>query len=381
MDIEGRVRIELGWDGEAVRKVRVASNRVDISQPLLGGRSADEAETLLPRVFSICARAQGAAAAAALCAARGIELCQVQHHQMAVVAETAVEYLWRFLIDLPGLFGLPQHHELVGRLRRELSEVSPPPSPSLERREELGCGDGWLPFIGALRRAASDECFGGDTGELADPEAFINWEAHSHARLATLLRAIKRAALGSPDAALLPSASEGLLREIGAALGADSAFSRRPEHAGMPAECGARSRLAGHPLLEAAKRQHENAAYQRVLARIVELAGIPERLQRLIDGESDPGWVHGLALEPGRGIAAVETARGLLVHWANVEDDRVAGYRIVAPTEWNFHPCGALVKDLADAPAQSSEEAQQLAGVAIQSLDPCVRFELRLTRL
>jgi coenzyme F420-reducing hydrogenase alpha subunit len=101
----------------------------------------------------------------------------------------------------------------------------------------------------------------------------------------------------------------------------------------------------------------------------------------LIDGESDPGWVHGLALEPGRGIAAVETARGLLVHWANVEDDRVAGYRIVAPTEWNFHPCGALVKDLADAPAQSSEEAQQLAGLAIQSLDPCVRFELRLTRL
>lgn len=377
MDIEGCVRIELGWDAERVCEVRVASNRTDVSQALLAGRRPDEAEVLLPRVFSICARAQSTAAAAALCAARGVEPGRARHDEMAVLAETAVEYLWRFLIDLPGLFGLPQHHQVVGELRRELNRTLVRSADS-DRVE----GKGWLAFISALRHAVFDGCFGEDAGgERTDPEVFMDWEARSDANLAGLLRAVRRTALLGQEAILLPALSQELLGEIGAELERDRGFSRRPEIRGVPAECGARSRLAAHPVLQAARRQGTSSAYQRILARLIELTQIPERLHRLLDGQSGAVVVHGLMLGPGRGIAGVETARGLLVHWANVENERVVGYRIVAPTEWNFHPRGALLADLADAPAGSAEQARQVAGLAIQSLDPCVRFEIKLTRL
>ncbi|MEZ5703328.1 MAG: hypothetical protein R3E42_17330 [Burkholderiaceae bacterium] len=46
--------------------------------------------------------------------------------------------------------------------------------------------------------------------------------------------------------------------------------------------------------------------------------------------------------QPGVGLAWVEMARGLLVHQVTLDagGDSVGRCRVVAPTEWNFHPLG-----------------------------------------
>jgi Ni,Fe-hydrogenase I large subunit len=72
------------------------------------------------------------------------------------------------------------------------------------------------------------------------------------------------------------------------------------------------------------------------------------------------------------GLAAVQTARGLLVHRVRIDRGRVVDYRIVAPTEWNFHPDGALASGLARLPGRSPRELELQARIAVQSLDPCV---------
>ncbi len=74
----------------------------------------------------------------------------------------------------------------------------------------------------------------------------------------------------------------------------------------------------------------------------------------------------------GGGIAWVENARGLLIHQVQLAEGRVARYCIVAPTEWNFHPRGALALALADVPAADAEEARRRALRLVHSLDPCV---------
>ena len=55
-----------------------------------------------------------------------------------------------------------------------------------------------------------------------------------------------------------------------------------------------------------------------------------------------------LPLADGEAIAWTEMARGLLVHWVRLEDSpsgpRVADCRVLAPTEWNFHPRGVLAQ-------------------------------------
>ncbi len=273
---------------------------------------------------------------AALEAARGIEEQDeedARQREMAVRAEAALEYLWRLQIDLPALLGLPQQPHVLAQLRSDLGRAG-------------GATPNWPRFIGALQTAVEGEGLRpGDGFEPTDPAAFDAWAMRSQARAACLLRAVRAASLRPGRTALLPGTTAALLRQISAALATRPGFSRRPEYHGAPAECGARARLDQHPSLDAVGAG-TSRAYQRILARAIELQEMPERLTRLLDGEATQPWVQSVALAPRHGIAGVETARGLLVHEVTLAGDRIASYRLLAPTEWNFHPRGAFVTGL-----------------------------------
>lgn len=366
MDIEGSLRISVDWDGELIREVRVVSSRSDVAPALVDGRRASEAEALLPRIFSICRHAQAAAVVAALDAARGAPAAATRQRQMDVLAEIAVEYLWRLRIDLPGLLGLPQRPAAVARLKQELDR-------------NRGTSEDWKRFLVALRAAIEEEC-AGEPFDPTDAAALGEWQAACDVPLARILRVLHLAALrhgATPP--YLPVLSDAGLRQIGESLEHDAAYARRPLHRGRPAECGARARLIGHPLWQSLP-SGTSRAYERVLARWIELAEIPAQLARLLEGETACCRILGVTLAPGYGIAGVETARGLLVHAAELAGDLVARYRIVAPTEWNFHPEGALPADLIGLPAGAPREVAQRVELAVQSLDPCVRHSIELVQ-
>ena len=104
----------------------------------------------------------------------------------------------------------------------------------------------------------------------------------------------------------------------------------------------------------------------------------------VLDRESFPrdklcaGWIGSQSLGKGVGIAWVETARGLLMHRVASDGSRIIDYRTIAPTEWNFHANGALVQGLRGMPAASGAVARSKAEWLVQSLDPCVAYEIRV---
>jgi Ni,Fe-hydrogenase I large subunit len=130
--------------------------------------------------------------------------------------------------------------------------------------------------------------------------------------------------------------------------------------------------MHGHPLLAAWIERRGRGAGARLLARLLELAVLPQRLRV---GGGDVVKAH--ALGDNVGMAAIETSRGLLIHAVRLSGNLVAEYRIVAPTEWNFHPAGALTQAMAD--LVIGNDAQARAQAICQSLDPCVAFGVELT--
>ena len=84
------------------------------------------------------------------------------------------------------------------------------------------------------------------------------------------------------------------------------------------------------------------------------------------------------SLPDGVGLAQVQAARGLLVHRVAIQAGRVADYRILAPTEWNFHPQGAAALGLATLPDADDETLQRIGGLFVTALDPCVAYDLRI---
>jgi Ni,Fe-hydrogenase I large subunit len=68
-----------------------------------------------------------------------------------------------------------------------------------------------------------------------------------------------------------------------------------------------------------------------------------------------------------------------LLHQAQVAaDGRVEGYRLVAPTEWNFHPDGAMTRGLVGRRVKDTAAACRDATLLAQALDPCVAFAVEV---
>jgi hypothetical protein len=99
----GSVRLRVCHDGDKVVSAETSCLRPPVARALRG-RLADEAASLVPLVFVLCGRAQGVAAQLAIAAARGVEARP--YLDATIEREVMREHLWRWLLDLPALFGM-----------------------------------------------------------------------------------------------------------------------------------------------------------------------------------------------------------------------------------------------------------------------------------
>jgi Ni,Fe-hydrogenase I large subunit len=102
-------------------------------------------------------------------------------------------------------------------------------------------------------------------------------------------------------------------------------------------------------------------------------------------GQSGAGWLSfgSMSTGPRQGMAWVEMARGLLVHQVEIDASvgdapaRVAACRVLAPTEWNFHPQGVVARCIADLDAtESAAKVERRVRLLMAAFDPCVPFDV-----
>jgi uptake hydrogenase large subunit len=155
---------------------------------------------------------------------------------------------------------------------------------------------------------------------------------------------------------------------------------KAPRLAGEVYEVGALARqmVHGHPLVRDLVARSGGSVLARVVARLLELALVVPEMEKwvkaLVPGE--PFCAPPAPARDGQGEGLVEAARGALGHWLTVEDGKLAGYQIVAPTTWNFSPRdasgapGPLERALVGLPAEG--EGALLLQHVVRSFDPCM---------
>jgi Ni,Fe-hydrogenase I large subunit len=213
----------------------------------------------------------------------------------------------------------------------------------------------------------------------SDLAALDRWIERGVTMPARLLRRLRDEApgLGRSAVALMPEATlDRLLASLIPRLESETEFARFPRWDGAPAETGAIARRAATPLVAALLARDGASASTRFVARLVELAVLMGELRARTPAAAGP--VRGHAVGDGVGLGLAETARGLLLHRVQVEQGLVADYRIVAPTEWNFHPDGPLPQGLAGRGAADSARLERDARTVVQSLDPCVACRVEI---
>lgn len=370
MNLEAKIRIKLYWDGRRIGRAELQPRPLVRATELVRGKTAGQAAIIIPMLFSICGKAQGAAAAVALSFAQGGAPERVAERERLVLGEALQELLWRFLLDLPRFMGSQGNTDLLAALRKGLAQAAAGQDKTV-----------WQVFAAQAETALGQAILGmpvADWRRLTDLEQLLEWLHKAETETARNLLELWNGAgrWGDGGAALMPAASrERILNEVLPGLEGDEHFPQRPHWQGQVMETGSLARMQTQPLLAELLRQEGASILARFLARLFDIAALLDRLRE----PEEPGWVQGAALGPGIGLAWVQTARGLLLHRAELDGQGdVADYRIVAPTEWNFHPAGSCVEALTGKPASSVDEARRSAELLVQALDPCVAYMIEV---
>lgn len=356
MDV-GKLTLVVVRDGYSVSATQIRSTR-PMAAKILKGKTPAQVLQIVPLLFSVCGRAQGAAASAALQAAQHGSSTISAAVERTIVCEAMQEHLWRMMLDWPKLLGLPQQEQrFTGwySMLRKIGAGETDMSVFLSEFERDGLG---MPL--AEWRA------------LDSYHALQIWFSKAHSPVAQLLSKLdelKHDRSGPTQANLLPAWTAA---EAGQACAGrwNADFSARPEWLGDAAETGALAYFSDDKLLRDVWQQSGSKVLVRVLARIMDVAEMASGNSAARLDVSSPGT--------GEGIAAVRTARGLLMHHVHMATETVKEYEIVAPTEWNFHPDGAFAQDLRGLVEMDAGHLQQMAHIEVLSLDPCVAYEVEL---
>ncbi len=393
MGVEGRLTIGLERRADGSGHARIVSSRPVGMTRSFAGKSVEDVIRTVPLLFSVCGMAQGTAAVEAAEQALGHDVSMPvrRARRLLVLAETMREHLLRIAADGSRLLGIPTAPETTLQIMRTfdaLRRAINPERRALEVGASLPCDLPLIdPAIEAARSVIEDIVTGEPIERFAartDPDALSAW----HGMCATAAQQLVDRVVvcgwtgsGCVETAFLPGVGGSALASR--LLDGDDveAFARRPTWGGAPRETTALSRESETPMVRAFAPNRRHGLLSRLMARIVEVVSVPERMVQIAK-DTVPDDFPGADLsasspKPGRGIACVEAARGRLVHAVEVEDDRIARYAILAPTEWNFHPEGVAARGLAVI-ASGGDSVREQAHLFVAALDPCVAYDLEV---
>lgn len=351
--LAGQYTLKLGHGIEGTRPILCASVLDRLSQ----GRSLSALHTTLPALFTLCAPAHRLA----------IELLQQSQQSRSETPHalspsqaqtlryaTLREHTQRFALDWPRMLPSPPHEHKIN-----LPNWLQCP---LLRPNTQGTNADWLHerlHIGAHWH---------DSAVRQEP----GWQAW-WAWLEQTLPSFADARQASPTATALalkhlPSVAELAL--------ADPDYALQPHLHQHSMETGPWTRTQWRTSTDTGHSIDHSGCYTglgRLYSRYQDFCAL------LSDDQAQHLQAGATALGEDTHIAWVEMSRGLLIHLVQTEagSDTVSRYRIIAPTEWNFHPQGHLAK-LAVA---NPNMGRTLARAWIAAFDPCTHCEIVLPQV
>ncbi|MCV3243585.1 hypothetical protein ABID19_006649 [Mesorhizobium robiniae] len=353
----GSIRIDVTVSRALACCVEIKSNRPQGLARLFVGRRPEEAPVLAGQVFSLCGVAQSVAARLAVLNAadrpmRGEE-------RFAATAKLLAERIFETLRALILHWPLPLPAGIVALAGKYLREALAAAQAIIAgaKAKIANCA-----FVAepAARLSAAAAALGIPDGEGKPP-----WDTAYAAILGDIERD-RIFASRRPDPLTVADDAE-----VIAHLSHEADYASLPYLAGRVTETGAYARLSRMP-------EGPHLA-ERFLARIHDVGLCLQQLSNLDQQDTDAcSSLMGGGPTPGAGgYGAVECARGRLYHLAEIGmDGHLCAYRILAPTEWNFHPAGPFVETLLSSRIGVGESAARSVSRLATLFDPCVPFEI-----
>ena len=376
-ELSGRINISLFYDSEMITDLAIESSRPKGITKLFVGQKPQDAVDRIPLIYSLCSVAQTIAGLSAieselgskaseeaiiarkvlllaetgrelairvqrdwLKGAGGVELAQL----MQWFAELKTELQWALVIAPDGQARSIDLQHVAQRLETILAPLFP--ENEMRFKEALFSGCTASPLVRVV--VSLNELFTGIK--------LGNFEANTDVTSQYLLHKLD---------------SEG------------DRFCAQPVSEKGCLESSVWTRNRSRQVIQEAELLAMHPVAQRFLALVLELQEIPQRIARFGKEQlgKDELGKEALVFSDQPGLSHVDAARGRLTHRVKITEQhgeaRISEYQVIAPTEWNFHPEGAL-KQMLKGVKVSLEQARELTERLVLAIDPCVAYKVEV---
>ncbi len=350
------------------------------------GKTPEQVLEIIPMLFNICGIAQSRAALSASMQEMNIAINPKLDiaRELLLQIEIAREHLLRIFLDWPKLLdihsnlkGLVYINGLNTRFQKAIfltSKAFSLDTPIIETAKlDL--------LIKELEQFLYEHVFSATVDNWLDStsENLSSWAESGDTLAAKSIDIIRKLPLESLNDCCVHHLPELNVPTLLQRFDADDAetFIAKPDWDGKYYETTSLSRQLNQPLLISLSENSHHSLLLRWVARLVELARIPQKLNDLfavIKLDNFPDNTNIM----DTGLSQIETARGRLIHRVKIRNDRVSQYQILAPTEWNFHKKGIVTQSLAKLNTKNKRELKQFSHLLINAIDPCVGYELKI---
>lgn len=389
MDIESKLYISLNLRAAPDKRVIIHSTRAVQACQVFQGKSVNDTLTLLPLLFSICGTAQAFAGVLACEQAKSITVSEdiARIREALLTMETLREHLWRLFLDWPQFISESADKASMAEMiaiQKAFQQVLIQDKKIFVLNPDVLSVD--IPMVSAivrrLHRLLEQHVFGQSIAlwlTMDSIEKLEHWAGQSTTVSAKLIHQIittNGSDTGSTEVNELPALNNQQLWS----LLQDEKNLKRPQWQGECCETSSFTRVKS-PLVNKLKKVYANGLLVRVVARLTEIAQLSRQLMQEKGSTSfETQATQATIAQNGNlqtGIGQVAAARGQLIHQVLINNDKLEQYRILAPTEWNFHPEGVVAGALSQLEG-STQRVEQQARMIINSIDPCVAYELKI---
>ena len=376
MSLEGQLRIGLSRTESGFQCSINSSRPVTISN-IFKGKTPDEVLKTLPMIYSICGTAQGIASLMAFESALDISSTSARQfaQELLVDVETIREHYWRISLDWPHFLNNPaplspnsKASTWLQRIRVALYEDASP----FVLENTIRVNDRAVREIGIeIEQILTQQVFGMEMSQwlaIDSISSLTKWANNGKTVAAQFISQNLENEYDLTTVKGLPKLENQWLKSVLLSEQGET-FSSQPHIDNNCAETTPLTRQMDHPLIQMLITTHGAGLLTRLLTRLIELANLTMKIQSATE---QPGNNQSVSYDRN-GVSQIEAARGRLIHCVSLDQGLVSEYRIVAPTEWNFHPQGVL-KYLLE--SIKDNEPEPKARMIINAIDPCVAYTL-----
>ncbi len=373
---EDRISINVELNDDVIESVQVLSRRNLQACQVFHDRTASQVLEFLPLIYHVCGKAHSLAARHALARATGHAQTITGLALLPMLIETCREHARRVLLDWPVMCGTNADTTAMLRIQNKLNKIE-------TALADKNIGDLQKLLI-QLQLTMRQDIFGNlhqDEDCWTSVDEFINWCEQSKHRAACLAHYVVQHGMqdfGQCDEQTLTmqDLDDHFVERM---LENDHTgdYISQPHWNAQTYETGPLARMREQTLLQAMHHEFGNGLLTRLTATLLELLQLPNVMQDMLNNNGVEKLVRIGKCDPqGTATIMVEAARGCLWHRVEMQNMKVERYQILAPTEWNFHPEGALVKGLKGTKVQDHASLQGRIKLIATALDPCVACDV-----